>query len=132
MRFVISDKRGKDMNKGTRIRTVLGVAIALYVALYKTDVTDFGNDTVNLIYQILMKAVTFVVIFIVTYYNNDYTEIADKYTQKMRQEKAEIERAQEMDEYMHAPLLTEEGDIQDHGGEVTDMAEDEPKAVEGE
>lgn len=96
------------MNKGTRIRTVLGVAIAFYVALYKTDVTDFGNDTVNLIYQILMKAVTFIVIFIVAWYNNDYTEIADRYTSMMRQEKAQIDRALKMDESMHAPLLTEE------------------------
>lgn len=64
------------MNKGTRIRTVLAIAIALYVAFYKTDVTDFHNDTVTLIYQILMKAVTFIVIALVTYCNQDFTEEA--------------------------------------------------------
>lgn len=62
------------MNQGTRIRTALAIAIALYTAFLKTDVADFNNDTVNLIYQICMKMVTFVVIFLITYYNNDYTE----------------------------------------------------------
>lgn len=61
------------MNNGTRLRTAIAIAFALYVAFLKTDVADFGNDTVNLIYQICMKAVTFVVIALVTYYNNDYT-----------------------------------------------------------
>ena len=61
------------MNNGTRIRTAMAVAIALYTAFLKTDVAEFGNETVNLIYQICMKLVTFVVIFLITYYNNDYT-----------------------------------------------------------
>lgn len=61
------------MNNGTRIRTAIAIAFALYVAFLKTDVADFGNDTVNLIYQICMKLTTFVVIALVTYYNNDYT-----------------------------------------------------------
>ena len=61
------------MNKGTKLRTALAIAIALYTALLKTDVVEFGSDTVNLIYQICMKVVTFVVIFLITYYNNDYT-----------------------------------------------------------
>lgn len=77
------------MNTGTKIRTALGVAMAFYVALYKTDLTDFGNDTVNLIYQIFMKLATFVVIFLVTYYNNDYTEEACIGTGVTRQLKAE-------------------------------------------
>ena len=50
------------MNKGTKIRTALAIAISLYVAFYKVDVTEFGNDTVTLIYQIAAKIVTFVVI----------------------------------------------------------------------
>ena len=62
------------MNNGTKIRTALAVAIAFYVAIIKTDLTSFGNPTVDVIYQIVMKAATFAVIFLVTYYNNDYTE----------------------------------------------------------
>lgn len=77
------------MNTGTRIRTALAVAIALYSAFMKTDVAEFNNDTVNLIYQICMKVVTFVVIFLITYYNNDYTEEACIGTGITRQLKAE-------------------------------------------
>ena len=76
------------MNSGTQFRTALAVALALYTAFVKTDVTDFGNETVNLIYQILMKAVTFVVIFLITYYNNDYTVEACQGTGYTRQLKA--------------------------------------------
>ena len=78
------------MNIGTKFRTVLAIAIAFYTAVLKTDVADFGNDTVNLIYQIVMKLATFVVIFLITYYNNDYTEVAAKHTADMRQEKREL------------------------------------------
>lgn len=77
------------MNTGTRIRTALAVAIALYTAFMKTDITEFGNATANLIYQICMKVVTFVVIFLITYYNNDYTEEACIGTGVTRQLKAE-------------------------------------------
>lgn len=79
------------MNTGTKFRTVLAIAIAFYTAVLKTDVADFGNDIVNLIYQIVMKLATFVVIFLITYYNNDYTEVAAKHTADMRQEKRELE-----------------------------------------
>lgn len=75
------------MNTGTRIRTALAVALALYTAFLKTDVTEFGNDIVNLIYQILMKLVTFVVIFLITYYNNDYTPEACEGTGYTRMKK---------------------------------------------
>ena len=77
------------MNTGTRIRTALAVALALYTAFLKTDVTEFGNDIVNLIYQILMKLVTFAVIFLITYYNNDYTPESCIGTGVTRQLKAE-------------------------------------------
>ena len=77
------------MNTGTRVRSALAVAIALYTAFLKTDVADFGNETVNLIYQICMKMVTFVVIFLITYYNNDFTPEACIGTGITRQLKAE-------------------------------------------
>ena len=100
------------MNTGTRVRTALGIAMALYVAFYKTDLTDFNNDTVNLIYQICMKIVTFIVIFLITWYNNDYTETAAKYTGMMRQEKAE-KRAGYIGEY----FFDDDEDEEEEGGE---------------
>lgn len=90
------------MNTGTRIRTALAIAMAFYVALYKVDVTDFGNDTVNLIYQILMKLATFVVIFLVTYFNQDYTEAGAIGTGVTRQIKKELE-----DSYIGDRFFTE-------------------------
>lgn len=81
------------MNNGTRIRTALAVAMAFYVALYKVDVTDFGNDTVNLIYQILMKVATFAVIWLVTYFNQDYTEAGAIGTGVTRQIKKELDES---------------------------------------
>lgn len=90
------------MNKGTKIRTALAIAMAFYVALYKVDVTDFGNDTVNLVYQILMKLATFVVIFLVTYFNQDYTEAGAIGTGVTRQIKKELE-----DSYIGDRFFTE-------------------------
>lgn len=90
------------MNKGTKIRTALAIAMAFYVALYKVDVTDFGNDIVNLVYQILMKLATFVVIFLVTYFNQDYTEAGAIGTGVTRQIKKELE-----DSYIGDRFFTE-------------------------
>ena len=94
------------MNTGTRVRTALAVALALYAAWGKTDVAEFNNATVNLVYAIGMKAITFLVIFLITFYNNDYTETAAKYTAAMR-----FEKAQQKDDYI---------------GEIFDMIETIP------
>lgn len=102
------------MNNGTRIRSALAVAIALYTAFLKTDVADFGNETVNLIYQICMKVVTFVVIFLITYYNNDYTEEACIGTGITRQLKAE-----KKDDYIGDIFFEDiDEDVEQEGDEV--------------
>ena len=93
------------MNKGTKLRTAIAIAFALYTAFLKTDVADFGNDTVNLIYQICMKIVTFAVIFLITYYNNDYTEEACIGTGLTRQLKT-VEEEEEEEEF-----FLEDGDV---------------------
>lgn len=77
------------MNSGTIIRTVLIIASSLNMALAATDVTQFNNPTVDLIYKILSVAVNFVVVFCSHYYNNDYTEEACIGTGITRQLKAE-------------------------------------------
>lgn len=96
------------MNTGTRVRSALAVAIALYTAFLKTDVADFGNETVNLIYQICMKMVTFVVIFLITYYNNDFTEEACIGTGITRQMKAERD-----DDYIGDRFYADEDEVSD-------------------
>ena len=77
------------MNQGTIIRTILVVATCFNTALMATDVTQFGNDRLNLLYRILSVAANFVIVFCGTYYNNDYTEEACIGTGVTRQLKAE-------------------------------------------
>ena len=101
------------MNTGTRVRSALAVAIALYTAFLKTDVADFGNETVNLIYQICMKMVTFVVIFLITYYNNDFTPEACIGTGITRQLKAE-----QGEDYIGDYFFDEDGEDADEQDDI--------------
>lgn len=100
------------MNKGTKIRTALAVAVAFYAAVIKTDLTEFGNPTLDIIYQAVMKIATFVVIFLITYYNNDYTEEACIGTGITRQLKAE-----KLDDYLGERFFDDFGDTDEEVGE---------------
>lgn len=77
------------MNKGTIIRTILVIATCFNTALMATDVAQFGNETLNLIYRILSVVANFVIVFCATYFNNDYSEEACIGTGVTRQLKAE-------------------------------------------
>lgn len=77
------------MNIGTKIRTILVIATCLNTALMATDIAQFGNPTLDLIYKIASVVLNFVIVACVTYYNNDYTQIACEKTGEMRQAKAE-------------------------------------------
>lgn len=61
------------MNIGTKIRTLLVVATCLNTALMATDVAQFHNETVNLIYRIISVVLNFIIVACATWYNNDYT-----------------------------------------------------------
>ena len=61
------------MNFGTKVRTILAIATCLNTALMATDVAQFHNETVNLIYRIVSVILNFIVVACVTWYNNDYT-----------------------------------------------------------
>lgn len=77
------------MNQGTIIRTILVIASCFNTALMATDVAQFGNETVNLIYKILSVVANFIIVFCATYFNNDYSEEACIGTGMTRQLKAE-------------------------------------------
>lgn len=77
------------MNKGTIIRTVLVIATCFNTALMATDVAQFHNESVNLVYRILSLIANFVIVFCATYYNNDYTKEAAIGTGITRQLKLE-------------------------------------------
>lgn len=89
------------MNKGTRIRTILVVATCLNTALMATDVAQFHNETLNLIYRIASVILNFVIVACATYYNNDYTVEAQTGTQLTRDMKELRD---------HIPLTAEEPD----------------------
>ena len=78
------------MNFGTKLRTILAIATSLNTALMATDITGFNNDGLDLAYKITSIALNFIIVACVTYYNNDYTEIAAEYTGEMRQRKDEM------------------------------------------
>lgn len=61
------------MNFGTKIRTILAIATCLNTALMATDIAQFHNPTLDLIYRIASVALNFVIVACVTYFNNDYT-----------------------------------------------------------
>lgn len=75
------------MNFGTKLRTILAIATSLNTALMATDLTGFNNGIVDLVYKIVSIVLNFVIVACVTYYNNDYTEVACKHTGAMRLEK---------------------------------------------
>lgn len=77
------------MNFGTKLRTILRIAVSLQTAICMTTsvITDFDNKLLILIWAIFSIACDFVVAFITTYYNNDYTVEGDTGTKWTRQMK---------------------------------------------
>lgn len=77
------------MNTGTIIRTILVIATCFNTALMATDVAQFHNPKLDLVYRILSVVANFVIVFCATWFNNDYTEEACIGTGVTRQLKAE-------------------------------------------
>ena len=88
------------MNFETKLRTVLAIATSLNTALMATDLTGFNNAYVDGAYKLVSIILNFVIVACVTYYNNDYTEIAAEYTGEMRVKKAEL-KGDVNGEYFH-------------------------------
>ena len=77
------------MNSGTIIRTVLVIATCLNTALMATDVAQFQNATLDLVYRVASVVLNFVIVVCAAWFNNDYTEEACRGTALTRQLKAE-------------------------------------------
>jgi len=93
---------GVRMNKGTKIRTLLAVLTTINTVLAVTDITQFGNEKLNLAYKVASVIVNALVVGINTYFNQDYTEEACKGTAVTRQLKAE-----QCDDYIGEYFFTE-------------------------
>lgn len=85
------------MNTGTILRTILAIATSLNTALIATDLTGFNNPTLDTIYTVVSIILNFVIVALVTYFNNDYTEAAAIGTGVTRQLKAEASEDYEGD-----------------------------------
>lgn len=82
-------EKGRTMNLGTKIRTILAVATCLNTALMATDVAQFHNAKLDLAYRIISVILNFIIVACVTWYNNDYTPEACEGTGLTRMLKAE-------------------------------------------
>lgn len=107
------------MNFGTKVRTILAIATCLNTALLATDVAQFNNETVNLIYRILSVILNFIVVACVTWYNNDYTPEACEGTGLTRALKAEAKGEDGLD------LAIAEDEYIDDIEDIEDGEEDE-------
>ena len=76
------------MNKGTIIRTILAIGSVLNEASVVAGIAEFNNPTLNKGYQIVSFVFMVAVLFINTYFNNDYTKEACIGTGLTRQLKA--------------------------------------------
>lgn len=64
------------MNRGTIIRLILAIALAINDGAIIMGVAEINDPTFNQIYKWLSLIATFVIIGINHYYNNDYSEEA--------------------------------------------------------
>lgn len=76
------------MNFGTKLRTILAIATCLNTALMSVDLTGFSNQYVDFAYKIISIVLNFIIVALVTWFNNDFTETACRATGMMRQYKA--------------------------------------------
>lgn len=104
------------MNTGTKLRTVLAMATVINDATIAAGVSGFENPTVDMIYKILSFAATAIVLFINTYYNNDYTVagmIGTDITRKLKEDGTmvvEVVDGDEDDDDEPDPEENEDGD----------------------
>lgn len=77
------------MNKGTVIRTIMAIALVINDGAIASGIAEFEDPTVSKWYKIASFVATAVVLFVNTYYNNDYTEEARLGTNLTRQLKTE-------------------------------------------
>lgn len=101
------------MNTGTIIRTILVVATCFNTALMATDVAQFHNGTLDLIYKVASVVANFVIVFCATYFNNDYTEEACIGTGLTRQLKAS-----NADDYVGEDFFEDGEEVVDESDEI--------------
>ena len=74
-------------NTGTKIRTIAFAIACVNQAIASVGAVDLGNDTANLVYNIISLAFTIIAGAFALYYNNDFTVEGMTGTQLTRQMK---------------------------------------------
>lgn len=78
------------MNKGTVIRTIMAIALVINSGAIATGIAEFNDPVVDKWYKIVSFIATAVILFVNTYFNNDYTEeacIGTGYTRLLKDQK---------------------------------------------
>lgn len=75
------------MNSGTKIRTIAFAVACVNQAIASVGAVDFGNETANVIYNIISVAVTIIAGSFALYFNNDFTVEGETGTQITREMK---------------------------------------------
>ena len=78
------------MNKGTVIRTIMAIALVINSGAIATGIAEFNDPVVDKWYKIVSFIATAVILFVNTYFNNDYTEeacIGTGYTRLLKTQK---------------------------------------------
>lgn len=78
------------MNKGTVIRTIMAIALVINSGAIATGIAEFNDPVVDKWYKIISFIATAVILFVNTYFNNDYTEeacIGTGYTRLLKEQK---------------------------------------------
>ena len=93
------------MNKGTIVRVILALAAVINGGFVVAGIASFNNPELDYWYKVVSFIFGAIVLFIDTYYNNDFTKEAAIGTGLTRQLKAEKKADYEGERY-----LTEEED----------------------
>ena len=83
----------KDNKKPTIVRVILALAAVINDAAIASGIASFANPTLDYWYKIVSFIFTAVVMFIVTYYNNDFTEegaLGTAYTRQLKLENKDV------------------------------------------
>ena len=110
------------MNNGTKIRTVLGILTTLNTVLAVTDIAQFGNESLTLIYKIVSVLVNAIVVGVNTWYNNDYTEEAAIGTGITKQLKAEKQADYVGDYFFTDEDFDDSVDVDEEVGEIDEQS----------
>lgn len=80
-------RKGQVMNRGTKIRVIAFAVACVNQSIASVGAVDLGNETANLIYNIISLAFTIAAGSFALYYNNDFTvegETGTKLTREMK------------------------------------------------